>query len=243
MEDLLSLIRSFNRKERFILMTQASSGARPLTVSDQFRDRLNRELPPDLQVPDLSDRDYVLAMDFHLNWLAAALQMAYRGVGIGQKLANPSFTPGVGDKEPVRRDSFERNQEDVDLLLGWSDGARTKLVLVEAKGHTSWQTSQLRSKSARLAAIFGEQGETYPADELGVAFVLAGFKEPVNTKFRDVWNEFARRETGTHVKEGRFIKLDAPNEVLLVGEYDEDGPKLGGGTWKVRKKSVGNKSQ
>lgn len=71
--------------------TQVVAGAEPLAVSDQFRERLNAELPDRLKVPVLDDRDYVLAMDFHLNWLAAALQLAYRGKSGDEDLEQRSY--------------------------------------------------------------------------------------------------------------------------------------------------------
>lgn len=239
MIDLVQLLDLFNRKERFILMTQASAGLRPLAVSSDFRGRLNRVLPPQVQVPDLDEVEYVLAMDFHLNWLAAAFQLAYEDGEIGQDLRQSSFElPAVvDDGAPQLRSSFERNQEDVDLLLGWvGEDHRTKLILLEAKAHTSWQTSQLASKSARFAAIFGEDGDAYGDHAVDVVFVLAGFMTPQQPQFMKVWEEFARRETGRHDKATRFLKLGQKPEVLVVGEHDATGnPKTGGQHWRVKR--------
>ncbi|MGC5583403.1 hypothetical protein [Ornithinimicrobium sp. W1665] len=237
MTDLLTLLESFNRKERFILMTQASAGAVPLGVSAQFRERLNAVLPETVQVPDLDRVTYVLAMDFHLNWLAAALQLAYRGKSVNEDLAQSSNESAGQISGAPKGKAFERNQEDIDLLLGWVAGERTKLVLVEAKAHTSWQTGQVASKSARFAAIFGTNGQTYADAPVDVAFVLAGFKTPKQPQFMKAWDQFALRETGTHSKTRRFIPLDIPSEVLVVGEHDGQGnSQTNGGHWRVSRK-------
>lgn len=239
--DLLTLLRSFNRKERFILLSQGAGDAEPLRVSDRFRERINAQLPETLQIPDLEDGNFVLAMDFHLNWLAAALQLAFRDRSVDEDLVQGPFamSPEALEGEVSRRWVFERNHEDIDLLIGWRgpDG-RWKLVLIEAKAHSSFSTKQLASKSARFAAIFGPDGEAYAQDPVDVALVLAGFRAPQQSQFTQVWEEFSRRETGTHDKRVRFVALDTVPEVLIVGEHDKSGkPKTDGRHWRVHRRA------
>lgn len=239
MDDLIDLLGSFNRKERFILLTQVTAGDRALTVSTQFRERLNALLHAEVQVPDLEQVEHVIAMDFHLNWLAAALQLALDGKGVGEDLEQMEFSSklsGAGLLPPRR--TFERNQEDIDLLLCWKDEAGHKLVLLEAKAHSPFSIKQIASKSARLATLFGAEGERYAGRNVHVAIVLAGLREPHQPQFRTAWRELATRETNVGDKRRRFVLLDTTRLVHVVGEHDETGkPKTKGRHWRVRTKT------
>ena len=63
MSDLLELLESFNRKERFFLVSQAVGR---FQLSDDFRRELGEEI--NLKIP----RGAFTAMDYHLDWLTAA---------------------------------------------------------------------------------------------------------------------------------------------------------------------------
>ena len=64
MSDLVELMESFNRKERFLLIRQALGTFR---LIDDFRTKLGRAI--DLTIPQAA----FIAIDYHLDWLAAAL--------------------------------------------------------------------------------------------------------------------------------------------------------------------------
>lgn len=191
-------------------------------------------------VPDLNQVDHVLAMDFHLNWLAAALQLAFDHKSVGEDLDQTVLSLSVDGVEGAvpERSTFERNQEDIDLLLGWRDGEDYKLVLVEAKAHSAFSTKQIASKSARFAAIFGPEGERYAGRPVQIAIVLAGFREPQQSQFKTAWGELAIRETNVDDKHPRFVSLLTAPQVLMVGEHDDTGkPKTGGKLWRVSEKT------
>ena len=133
MSDLIKHLRSFNRKERFILL-QAALGTDTFSLDDGFRERLGEVVGATVPA------DAFVAMDYHLDWLQMALYLA----------ATPS------PPSPIPSDDlFKANQEDVDLLVAFDDTATTHLVLVEAKMETGWTNSQLCSKAQRLRLIFG----------------------------------------------------------------------------------------
>jgi hypothetical protein len=54
------------------------------------------------------------------------------------------------------------NQEDIDLVVAFIEGAQTRVVLVEAKAETGWTNKQLASKVERLQRIFGDNGQSVP---------------------------------------------------------------------------------
>lgn len=83
-------------------------------------------------------------MDYHLDWLVAALE-AYKA---GEN----------GCSDPIENSDnlITGTQEDIDLLVAFDE----TLVLIEAKADTAWVNKQVSSKLLRLAAIerrFGEQ--------------------------------------------------------------------------------------
>ena len=93
-----------------------------------------------------------LAMDYHLDWIAMALDRA----------ANNE----TGPKSPFLNKDFPKineNQMDVDLLVAFDRNAAgqvmTHLVLVEAKAYLGWNNPQLDEKAERLKKIFGEDGQ------------------------------------------------------------------------------------
>ena len=67
---LIELLESFNRKERYFLIRQAVGGFK---LSDEFRRELGNATG--LAIP----QDAFAAMDYHLDWLTAALHAYERG--------------------------------------------------------------------------------------------------------------------------------------------------------------------
>ena len=127
MPDLIGLLKRFNRKERFFLITQALT----CQLSDDFRLALGGTV--DLQIP----HDAFMAMDYHLDWLTAALYAHEHGK------ADLIY-------ENPQQQIIKGNQEDIDLLVAFPEGEKYHIVLVEAKGATGWTNKQMQSKADRL---------------------------------------------------------------------------------------------
>lgn len=155
---LIDRLKCFNAKERYWVVRHALGQFHP---SDAFmREAANAAGVP---APGESAHSAVyLAMDYHLNWLHAALGEGQ--VGHAEK-HNPSIgdtpNPSIDDKssrggEPKQRFRVENSQEDVDLLLAYlrPDGW-TQLILVEAKCTGGFTLEQLESKAIRLCGIAG----------------------------------------------------------------------------------------
>ena len=94
MLDLIELLETLNRKERFFLIRQALGTFR---LDDEFRRRLGEATC--LAIPC----DAFAAMDYHLEWLAAAL-CAYECGNVDCLFDN-------------RQRVVRGNQEDTDLLV------------------------------------------------------------------------------------------------------------------------------
>ena len=132
---LVDRLKSFNRKERFILLHHVLGYEEDsFCLGDRFHEELAREL--DLHVPD----DAFVAMDYHIDWLQMAI----------------SHPQGI----VYNKGLVDGNQEDIDLLIAFQSRSRTHVVLVEAKGDTSWNNKQLKSKAARFRRVFGEDRDS-----------------------------------------------------------------------------------
>ncbi len=140
MVNLIDKLKMFNAKERFFLVGHILGNA-SFQPSNEFLKELSEKL-----AIDIPDAEHVFtAMDYHLDWLHAALQV---------------FTSGNEQKcysnEP---DYIKGKQEDVDFILAWQEEEKFHVVLIEAKGVTSWTNSQIRSKAKRMREIWGNDGK------------------------------------------------------------------------------------
>lgn len=151
MSRVIEHLRSLDRKERFAVLREAL-GFHPEAprLTEDFREKLATCIGR--PVPAYA----FLAMDYHLDWIRLALHLA----------ANPRIQPETPFPNP-EFDDFNKNQEDVDLLVAFEAGDTgrwvTHLVLVEAKAYLPWSNPQLKSKARRLGGIFGADGKSHAA--------------------------------------------------------------------------------
>ena len=193
MSDLIRHLRSFNKKERFILLQEAL-GADTFSLDNDFRKRLGNLL--EFPIP----AEAFVAMDYHFDWIQMALYLA----------ATPA------PPSPIPNDElFKANQEDVDLLVAFDGSAMTHLVLVEAKMETGWTNSQLRSKAQRLRRIF-DAGQT-GADFVTPHFVLASPKQSERV-CTDTWPQWMA-PNGVAL----WMELPRPTGLREVTRCTEDG--------------------
>ena len=198
MSHLITHLRSFNRKERFILLHEAL-GADTFCLDEDFRERLGDLL--DLTVP----ADAFVAMDYHLDWLQMALFLA--------RTPDP---PRCIPKEAVLGEGqkdFNENQMDVDLLVAFEKGATTHLVLLEAKMETGWTNKQMGDKATRLGQIFPDP----PATGGRRYFVLLSPNRPGRLN-ADKWPGWMKRDG-----EPVWMPLPKPPGLRKVTRSTEDG--------------------
>ena len=144
MDDLIDILESFNRKERFFLISHALSGRQEnpaFTLSESFR----QELGDKVGVCIPTEKVFV-GMDYHLDWLQA-------GLVLSSNIQEELFS-NAGEV-------IKGTQEDIDLLVAFRQGAQYHLILVEAKAYTGWSNDQLKSKANRLREIFSDSGTKY----------------------------------------------------------------------------------
>ncbi len=194
MPDLIKLLESFNRKERFFVIKQALGN---FQLSDKFKrelgDATNLAIPPDV----------FTAMDYHLDWLTAALY-AHECGDVDHFFDNPQ--PQV----------VKGNQEDTDLLVAFKEDEQYHIVLVEAKAATGWTNKQMRSKAGRLTQIFGSDGNRYPGIRPHIC--LASPRRPKQLRASE-WPRWMSKDDGSYI----WLKLNFCKDRLRVTRCDTQG--------------------
>ena len=193
MSDLIDLLEDLNRKERFHLIKQVQG---TFKASSDFRENLSQEVG--IAIPG----DAFAAMDYHLDWLAAALRAYERGD------SDKCFDNG--------RQEVKGTQEDIDLLVAFRErDGQYHIVLVEAKGDTAWGNTQMNSKANRLESIFGIRGDRYP--KVTPHFCLMSPSLPEWLK-DDKWPKWMQKEVGYF-----WLRLAFPESPHRVTRCDADG--------------------
>ena len=155
MDNLITILKSLNRKERFFLVADAL-GNQDFQLGDEFRTKLGSAAK--VEIPS----DAWVAMDYHLDWLSAALHVCAEALDPATPWENSSVVKG--------------NQEDADLIVGFDTPDGTTLILIEAKMDTAWSNTQMDSKVQRINAMFGQDG--FKRSGVTPILVLTSPREP-----------------------------------------------------------------
>ncbi|HXG36429.1 MAG TPA: hypothetical protein VNL15_05625 [Dehalococcoidia bacterium] len=210
MSSVIEHLQSFNRKERFYLISMAL-GNSTFKLSLDFCKKINKEFS--LQLPE----HCFVAMDYHLDWLYAGLVLSTH-TGELKPFANAS------------KDEISGTQQDIDLIVAYEDEKlNTHIILLEAKGATSFSNAQMRSKAERLTAIFGEEeGRRWP--NVIPHFALASPRRPSQLLF-DSWPRWM-----ANGQQLRWIQMDLPVGLKSVERCDPHGKASRLGThWHIKK--------
>ncbi|MCY3639147.1 MAG: hypothetical protein OXG80_08660 [Chloroflexi bacterium] len=187
--DLIELLSRFNRKERFFLVGNAL-GKKDFSLSCGFRKRLQHAVGLDECIPAHA----FVAMDYHLDWIAAALTVFAEG-------DNKVF---ANDEKLIMG-----NQEDVDFLVCFKDEESIyNLILLEAKGYGAWDSKQMKSKMKRLRRIFGDKEDCITG--VKSIFCLTSPSPPKGLKYED-WTKWCKPDNGLPY----WLELPLPEKGFL----------------------------
>ena len=224
MPDLIEILESFNRKERFFLISHALNGRQDkpaFTPNAGFLEELCGKV--EAPGPEEGERVFV-AMDYHLNWVHASLVETHpEQYGVGPF---PNIDEVVGG-----------NQQDIDLLVAFREGTSHHLILIEAKAYGRWDKDQLQLKAPQLGKIFGADGKKY--GDVRPHFLLMspekqGALLPQWMRQDVPWPRWILqgKEFPAHLP----LSLPPSSSRLNVGRCDADGkPAKDGGHYKIGK--------
>lgn len=164
---LIHWLRRLNWKERYYLVDHVL-GTDGFKLSPEFRKQLGAAI--EFDVPP----DAFAAMDYHLDWLYAAIKMSTGGIS-----------------SDGHWDNAERiatgTQLDTDLLVVFRNKERTDIVMVEAKVKGSWDNRQMRKKVSRLTEVFGEAGNRWPSTTPHFVLMSPRPERRLDTSFWPSW--------------------------------------------------------
>lgn len=209
------LLSKFNRKERFFVVVDAVGGDRDelhepsLRLTADFRQKLEATIR--MPVPAHA----WASIDFHLNWLHAALQWKTEP-GLLHQVADRFTADGV--------ELVSGNQEDIDLIVAWtSDDGEPVVVFIEAKAYSSWTNKQVGHKVPRLTAILDSAISAGLA--LSPLLVLSGPARPSQALDVSGWPTWGQGD-------GQPLYLELPVAGLRLGveRVGEDGKPARSGT-------------
>jgi len=173
---IVEALKKFNRKERYWVIRNAL-GHGSDQLSEKFRQDLQQTIG--VEIPE----DAWWSIDYHIDWLVGALALFVDDAVVAK--------PQDNSKGLVKG-----NQEDIDLVVAFG----STLILIEAKGDTSWSNGQLNSKLPRLEAILGADfNGSYQQRNLSVYFVLMSPKRSSGLKRKGglPWPKWMTASDGT----------------------------------------------
>lgn len=156
MNELIDILKRFNRKERFYLVGMAL-GNKDFSLSKEFREKLKSKL--NLEIP----YNVFAAMDYHIDWIYASLLLYQKGKSFYEKDENITAT-----------------QEDIDFLIAFWQNGGYHLIMLEAKGETGFSNRQMNHKAKRLGRIFGPKGDKWQG--ITPHFAIVSPNEPQKLK-------------------------------------------------------------
>ena len=208
MQNLIKYLKDFNSKERFFLAGQIL-GNPSFTPSSEFREKLSALL--EISIP----ADALSAMDYHIDWLYASLNLAKDN--------------DLSKIYPNENRFIKAQQEDIDWLIAFKTQSAYHLVLIEAKGVTGWTNEQMTSKANRFGEIFGKQGNSWP----GVVphFVMMSPSQPQRLSV-EKWPQWMAPNGKI-----KWLELPIPKSLIHVYRCNEQGQESKDGqSWKVKKR-------
>ena len=214
--DLLThWLRQLNWKERYYLVDHAL-GTDGFQLSPKFRRQLGDEIGVKI-APDT-----FAAMDYHLDWLYAALKLSDEG------------TESDGHWETPDNVATGK-QLDTDLLVTFNDGNRTHVVMVEAKAKGAWNNKQMMNKVSRLIEIFGDDGDRWP--NVTPHWVLMSPHQEHQYKM-NYWSQWMKKTENPD--EPYWIGLPVPDRLSSLHQSDESGKPKARGEWFIVKTKSNN---
>ena len=146
----------------------------------------------------LGKEETFVAMDYHLDWLAASVALYDSGDCVDKVFSNQEV-------DDTKHRLIEGTQEDMDLLVAFESDKVFHLILIEAKayegnGFASFDRNQLRSKGNRLRMIVQNESADNDVSRIKTYFYLMSKNHPnPTTDYEWPWDK------------DNWIQLDLPS--------------------------------
>lgn len=211
MSSFIDNLDRLNRKERYFLIGMAL-GNPQFRLDPRFRDKLSDKYG--LTIPDTA----FVAMDYHLNWIFEAASLSFG-------------TPLRGSMFDNSARVVDGTQEDIDLLVAFEDGSGLHhVIMLEAKGFSSFSNKQFDHKMRRLKAIFGDDGQRWQAVKPHFGLVSNRRPQRLHMDKCPSWLKI----DGTIP----WFRLHLPDARLVSYRCDEhSNPDQAGAFWTVKSRS------
>ena len=215
-ERLVSNLMALNAKERDHLMRFAYLGqtdqygepgvAQQKFLSHEFLDAIWEKVGPGSKTFPKNGKCLFAGMDYHIDWLFAAMFMAARGEAI-TNATNSSYPrcaredkkdedEGAPDLRPILG-----NQEDVDLLVLLEVNDELHLVFVEAKGGDGFEREQLGRKLVRVSnAIEVSKPDCGWPRDVVFSYVLISARNTVDADGERTYSDYISKSSSNTVK-------------------------------------------
>ena len=228
---LVRNLKLFNAKERDHLMRAAYLGvSKPYEdttkfLSDDFDTKLKLHVK-ELELDESQTRCVFAGMDYHLDWLFAALWMTANHPNWDgnpdDKICLPLETHKTVDGINNLHSDFRLitgTQEDIDLLVVYTDGKKLAMLFIEAKGSAAFDRVQLGRKLIRLDRIIAQADSEL---QMQCRLILVAPKKP---DFRDTegnqytsWINFAKGLPEKRAKEFEVMKAALSEVKSKIGD-------------------------
>jgi len=212
MSGIVELLKAFDRKERAWLVRMA---LKPAALDQGFLNRVYKEL--DLTAPCSSTVWW--GMDYHIDWLVAALHAFRNGWTVDELTTQKSMT-----NDDAR---ITHSIEDFDFIIA----DKERIILIEAKAFGDWDPKRLEEKLSRLAKLSGDGKVPNSGSDAPVQLhlILTSIDNTPDLSDIPSWIFPGGKPL--------YIKLDIdPGQFMRVARSDKDGKISKKGTlWKVAK--------
>lgn len=217
--EFIENLKEFNRKERYYVVAGATEGE--FKLSEAFMKTLNEKLPINCKITDR--KGAFVAMDYHLDWIYASLFLT---ANKGMEKQCYEMPEKIVEKGGL----ITASQEDVDLIVAYpdlEDPQKSHLIMIEAKGDTSWNNGQATSKAKRLKTIFEYDG--VKKANVSPHYIIWSPKEPSDKLDTSAFPQWAK-------KDGKLchIELKMPSNLKKVVRCNEQmKDDAAGKFWKI----------
>ena len=130
--DIIANLKLLNAKERYHLFNLAID-KKELKIGKHFAKTIENLI--NVAIPD----KHFAAIDYHINWLYAALSI---------DVLNDN------NEHEINNEIFKSNIEDVDLIIVFEKCEGYCIIMIEAKLTDCWTNNQVNSKITRLNTLF-----------------------------------------------------------------------------------------